>query len=44
VGASSADVREVLPFTLTGARRTVGVDRRLHPDSDVRPSPGQSGI
>jgi beta-glucosidase len=30
VGASSADVREVLPFTLTGSRRTVGFDRRMH--------------
>ncbi|RBY97427.1 glycosyl hydrolase [Blastococcus sp. TF02-8] len=36
VGASSADVREALPLTLTGSRRTVGVDRRLHPESAVR--------
>ena len=35
VGASSADVREVLRFTLTGSRRTVGFDRRLHPESVV---------
>ncbi|RBY87593.1 glycoside hydrolase family 3 N-terminal domain-containing protein [Blastococcus sp. TF02A-30] len=40
VGASSADVRQVLPFTLTGARRTVGVDRRLHPESTVVQSAG----
>jgi beta-glucosidase len=36
VGASSADVREALPFTLTGDRRTVGFERRLHPESVVR--------
>ena len=38
VGASSADVREVLPFTLTGSRRTVAFDRRLHPGSVVEQS------
>jgi len=38
VGASSADVREVLRFTLSGSRRTVGVDRRLTPESVVRES------
>ena len=35
VGASSADVRQVLRYDLTGARRTVGFERRLHPESDV---------
>jgi beta-glucosidase len=40
VGASSADVREALPFTLTGGRRTVGFDRRLHPESVVEQSAG----
>ncbi|MGY1802180.1 glycoside hydrolase family 3 N-terminal domain-containing protein [Blastococcus sp. SYSU D00922] len=40
VGASSADVREVLRFTLTGGRRTVGPDRRLHPESAVRLTTG----
>ncbi|MCA0145607.1 glycoside hydrolase family 3 N-terminal domain-containing protein [Blastococcus sp. LR1] len=38
VGASSADVRETLRFTLTGARRTVGFDRVLHPESVVEQS------
>ncbi|TFV46231.1 glycoside hydrolase family 3 N-terminal domain-containing protein [Blastococcus sp. TF02A_35] len=38
VGASSADVREVLRFTLAGGRRTVGFDRRLHPESVVEQS------
>jgi beta-xylosidase len=38
VGASSADVREVLRFTLTGSRRTVGFERRLHPESLVEQS------
>ncbi|UOY02578.1 glycoside hydrolase family 3 N-terminal domain-containing protein [Blastococcus sp. PRF04-17] len=40
VGASSTDVREVLPFTLAGSRRTVGPDRRLHPDVVVEQSAG----
>ncbi|TFV66170.1 UNVERIFIED_ORG: glycosyl hydrolase [Bacillus sp. AZ43] len=35
VGASSADVREALRFTLTGPRRAVGPDRRLHPETVV---------
>jgi beta-xylosidase len=35
VGASSHDVREVLRFALTGSRRTVGFERRVHPESDV---------
>ncbi|MGY1633913.1 beta-glucosidase [Geodermatophilus sp. SYSU D01186] len=35
VGASSADVRETLRFTLTGSRRTVGFERRLHAESVV---------
>ncbi|WP_346623528.1 glycoside hydrolase family 3 N-terminal domain-containing protein [Blastococcus montanus] len=43
VGASSADVREVLRFTLSGSRRTVGVDRRLHPESVVEHLPAASG-
>ena len=42
VGASSADVREVLPFTLTGDRRTVGFERRLHPESIVEHLPAQA--
>ncbi|MGY1784330.1 beta-xylosidase/alpha-l-arabinosidase [Geodermatophilus sp. SYSU D00698] len=37
VGASSADVREVLRFTLTGSRRTVGFERVLHPETAVDP-------
>ncbi len=36
VGASSADVREVLRFVLAGERRTVGFERHLHPGTDVR--------
>ncbi|MGY1810944.1 glycoside hydrolase family 3 N-terminal domain-containing protein [Blastococcus sp. SYSU D00669] len=36
VGASSADVRDVLRFTLTGSRRTVGFERVLHPESVVQ--------
>jgi len=36
VGASSADVREVLRLTLTGNRRTVGFERRLHAEIAVR--------
>jgi beta-glucosidase len=40
VGASSADVREVLRATLTGDRRTVGADRVLHPESTVEPVTG----
>jgi beta-xylosidase len=32
VGGSSADVRAVVQFTLTGPRRTVGFDRVRHPD------------
>lgn len=45
VGASSADVREVLRLTLGGSRRTVGADRRLHPESVVehRPATGSAG-
>lgn len=37
VGASSADVREVLRLALTGNRRTVGFDRVLHPEIAVEP-------
>ncbi|MGY1794724.1 glycoside hydrolase family 3 N-terminal domain-containing protein [Geodermatophilus sp. SYSU D00525] len=37
VGASSADVRETLRFTLTGGRRTVGFERVLHPGTVVEP-------
>jgi beta-glucosidase len=40
VGASSADVREVLRATLTGSRRTVGFERHLHPESVVEPVAG----
>ncbi|MDT0277120.1 beta-xylosidase/alpha-l-arabinosidase [Blastococcus goldschmidtiae] len=40
VGASSADVREVLRYTLTGPCRTVGADRRLHPETVVEQSAG----
>ncbi|TYP81954.1 glycoside hydrolase family 3 N-terminal domain-containing protein [Blastococcus xanthinilyticus] len=46
VGASSGDVREVLRLTLSGDRRTVGFDRRLHPESVVEQrgsAIGQSG-
>jgi hypothetical protein len=37
VGASSADIRQVLEFALVGSRRTVGVDRRLEPDVFIEP-------
>ncbi|NEK85823.1 glycosyl hydrolase [Blastococcus saxobsidens] len=37
VGASSADVRETLRYTLAGPRRTVGFDRVLHPQTVVEP-------
>ena len=40
VGASSADVREVLRLTLTGERRTVGFERHLHPEIVVRRGTG----
>jgi beta-xylosidase len=35
VGASSVDIRAVLPATLTGPRREVGFDRVRHPDVTV---------
>jgi beta-xylosidase len=35
VGASSADIRAVLPVTMTGPRRTVGFGRILHPEITV---------
>jgi hypothetical protein len=36
VGASSADIRGVLAFTMTGAAREVGVDRALQARVRVR--------
>jgi len=38
VGASSVDIRATLRLMLTGAERTVGVDRVLHPDVTVLPT------
>ncbi len=38
VGASSSDIREVLPLTLAGPRRTVGFDRVLEPTVVVGPT------
>ncbi len=35
VGASSRDIRAVLPVTMTGPRREVGFDRAFHPEITV---------
>jgi len=37
VGASSVDIREVVEFTLAGARREVGFDRVLSPEITLTP-------
>ncbi len=39
IGASSADIRAALRFTLVGPRREVGFDRVLHPEITVRSQP-----
>jgi beta-xylosidase len=39
VGASSADIRAVLTFTLTGPRREVGFDRVMEPAITLLPGP-----
>ena len=36
VGASSADIRDVLALRLTGPRRHVGADRVLQPTIEIR--------
>jgi beta-glucosidase len=41
VGASSADIREVIKLSLMGARREVGFDRVLTPDITVEASGGR---
>ncbi|WP_200944863.1 MULTISPECIES: glycoside hydrolase family 3 N-terminal domain-containing protein [unclassified Nocardioides] len=38
VGASSTDIREVVPLELVGASRVVGVDRALEPTVTVEPA------
>jgi len=38
VGASSGDIRYVLPFELVGSCRQVGPDRTLEPAVEIRPS------
>ena len=42
VGASSADIRDVLGLRLTGPRRYVGVDRVLQPTIDIRSAAADS--
>ena len=37
IGASSADIRAVLPVTLTGPRRSAGYDRVLYPAVTLLP-------
>jgi beta-xylosidase len=39
IGASSADIRAVLPFELVGTCRTVGAERTLAPRVTVEPAP-----
>jgi beta-glucosidase len=35
IGASSADIKEVLSFTLTGPRREVGFERVMQPTVEI---------
>jgi beta-glucosidase len=37
IGASSVDIRQTVPCTLTGAPREVGFDRVLQPGIDISP-------